>query len=284
MILRSECRFLLLAVVTVAIIASLPAMAQDGEEEIQVGNLHFAFANYLGSGIYSVENRTVQVYHFPTTFDLVSPENRDWGMSIKIPVTLGFYDFRAEDFLVVGLPDRVSTISVVPSLLIPFYLSERWVLTPSVDFGAAKEFDAGELVWVVGLGMQGDAVYQMKGFDLRPLMRAQWAQHTGPVHAIGDNLGRLEAGLESRFPLGFSIFGQVANLGIFGKYYSYMTELELVTPDGMPIDFTNQWEFGATLGTETPLKLWGIKLPRIGVSYRFGENVGAVRLILGKPM
>ena len=152
------------------------------------------------------------------------------------------------------------------------------------DFEAVAEFDQGELVWVMGLGMQGDAVYKMKGFDLRPLLRAQWAQHTGPVYDIGDDLGRLEAGLESRFPLGFYIFGQSANLGLFAKYYSYMTELRLVTPDGVPIDFTNQWEFGATLGTKTPLRLWGIKLPRIGVSYRFGENVGAVRLILGKPM
>jgi len=284
MILRYECRFLLPAVVTLAVIASSPAMAQDGDEEIQVGNLHFAFATYLGSGIYSVEDRTVQVYHFPTTFDLVSPENRDWGMSIKVPFTLGFYDFRAEDVLVVGLPERVSTISVIPSLLVPFYLSKKWVLTPSADFGAAKEFDEGDWVWVVGLGMQADAVYPMKGFDLRPLLRGQWAQHTGPVYAIGNDLGRLEAGLESRFPLGFYIFGQSANLGIFGKYYSYLTELELVAPDGVPIDFTNQWEFGATLGTKTPLRLWGIKLPRIGVSYRFGENVGAIRLILGKPM
>lgn len=283
-ILGSGCRLLLPALFIIAIATSSPALAQDADEEIQVGNLHFAFATYLGSGIYSVEDRTVQVYHFPTTFDLVYPENRDWGMSIKVPVTLGFYDFRAEDILVAGLPERVSTISVVPSLLVPFYLSKRWVLTPSMDFGAAKEFDEGEWVWVVGLGMQGDAVYQMKGFDLRPLMRAQWAQHTGPVHAIGDDLGRFEAGLESRFPLGFYIFGQSANLGLFGKYYSYMTELTLVTPDGIPIDFTNQWEFGATLGTKTPLSLWGIKLPRIGVSYRFGENVGAVRLILGKPM
>ena len=79
---RSECRYLLPAVVILVVVASLPAMAQDGEEEIRVGNLHFAFSNYLGSGIYSVENRTVQVYHFPTTFDLVLPENRDWGMSI----------------------------------------------------------------------------------------------------------------------------------------------------------------------------------------------------------
>jgi len=284
MTLLPECRFLVPAAVLLAIVVANPVMAQNGDEEIQVGNLHFSFANYLGSGIYSVEDRTVQVYHFPTTFDLVSPERRDWGMSIQVPVTLGFYDFRAEDILVVGLPDRVSTISVVPSLMVPFYVSERWVLTPNVDFGAAKEFDQGELVWVLGVGMQADAVYPMKGYELRPLLRALWAQHTGPVREIGDDLGRFEAGLEGRFPLGFYIFGQSANLGVFGKYYSYMTELEFVTPDGIPIDFTNQWEFGATLGTKTPLRFLGIKLPRVGLSYRFGENVGAVRIILGKPM
>jgi len=281
---RPERRFIVSVMVLVVLVAAAPVAAQNGDEEIQVGNLHFAFATYLGSGIYSVQDRTVQVYHFPTTFDLVSPERRDWGLSIQIPFTLGFYDFKADDVLVVGLPDRVSTLSVVPSLMIPFYVSRRWILTPNVDFGAAKEFDQGELVWVLGVGMQGDAVYEMKGFDLRPLMRGLWAQHTGPVYDIGDDMGRLEAGLEARFPLGFYIWGQSANLGFFGKYYSYLTELELVTPDGQSLDFTNQWEFGVTLGTKTPLTFLGVKIPRVGLSYRFGENVGAVRIILGKPM
>ena len=282
--MRGEIRSFVLAPAVLALAAAFPVRAQDAAAETRVGNIHFAFATYLGSGIYSVEDRTVQVYRLPVTVGILPEEGRNWGLNLLVPATLGFYDFKAEDALVVGLPDRVSTLCVVPSLRAPVRLSRRWMLTPNADFGAAKEVDQGELVWVYGLGMQGDAIYPMSGYDLRPLLRGQWAHHTGQVYTIGNDLAKLEAGLEIRSPLRYRLFGEQLDFGIFGKHYSYVNELELVQPDELPMDFTSQWEVGFTLGTVNPLRVLGAKLPRFGLSYRFGENVGAVRIILGRPM
>lgn len=284
--MRGEIRRLGSAAVLLAL-AALPLPAQEPvDEETQVGNIHFAFATYLGSGIYSVEDRTVQVYRLPVTVGIVPAEGRDWGMHLQIPATFGFYDFEAEDVLVVGLPDRVSTFCIVPSLRAPVRVTERWTLTPNADFGAAKEFDQGDVVWVFGLGLQADAVYPMTGYDLRPLLRGVWAHHTGEVYTIGNDMAKFEIGLEIRSPPVIGMFGRQFDLGFFWKHYSYVNEVELVQPDELPMDFTSQWEAGFAIGTEEPFAVlkYKFKLPRIGLSYRFGDNVGAVRIILGKPM
>jgi hypothetical protein len=51
--------------------------------------------------------------------------------------------------------------------------------------------------------------------------------------------------------------------------------------DPLEIRYTN--EFGFTFGTTPRVKLWFVKLPRIGLGYRWGPNVKAIRLNFGFP-
>ena len=44
-----------------------------------------------------------------------------------------------------------------------------------------------------------------------------------------------------------------------------------------------QFEFGLTLGMTEQLHLWRIPLPRIGIGYRFGEDLTVYRLVFGSP-
>ena len=51
--------------------------------------------------------------------------------------------------------------------------------------------------------------------------------------------------------------------------------------DPLTIKYTN--EIGFTFGTTPKIKLWIVKLPRIGVGYRWGSNARGVRLNFGFP-
>jgi len=35
--------------------------------------------------------------------------------------------------------------------------------------------------------------------------------------------------------------------------------------------------------TSTPMRLWWIPIPRIGVGYRFGNGLSAIRVVFGSP-
>ena len=43
-----------------------------------------------------------------------------------------------------------------------------------------------------------------------------------------------------------------------------------------------QGEIGSTLGTGEPLRIAGVTLPRIGLGYRFGEDLSVFRLVIGE--
>ena len=68
-------------------------------------NLHYAFANQLGSGIYDVQGHTVQIYRLAGSLSLVSLEEHGYGLQLVLPVTLGFFNFRVEDIFTVGIPE-----------------------------------------------------------------------------------------------------------------------------------------------------------------------------------
>ena len=44
-----------------------------------------------------------------------------------------------------------------------------------------------------------------------------------------------------------------------------------------------QFEFGVTLGATETIRIWRIPLPRVGLGYRFGGNLGVFRLVFGAP-
>ena len=50
-------------------------------------------------------------------------------------------------------------------------------------------------------------------------------------------------------------------------------------------DFTvrSQYEIGATLAIKKPSKFWNITNPRIGIGYRFGDDLSVFRLVIGSP-
>ena len=282
--LRPAARLLLTAFLLAGLLCSSPAIAQQSDGESEADTLHYAFARYLGSGIYRVEENTIQVYHLSGTFVLLSEEKRRWGLHLQIPVTVGIYDLSTKDVDITGWPDRLATISLVPRVKTPVRVSERWILGPFLDFGAVKDLDRHKLTWLYGLGMKADAIYPVGRFELRPGLLGVWAHHTEPETDLGDDFSKLESGLDFRIPLGFHVRGELADLGIFGKNYLYLEELEIRPPGEVPFRLRAQWEVGATFGTRRPFKFLGVQIPRVGLSFRFGDGLTAFRVVFGNPV
>lgn len=276
----------LLALTASLLLAAPHILAQEPEEFRDASTLHYAFARYLGSGIYRVENSVIQVYHISGTFFLRSEEieDRRWGVHLQLPVTVGIYELTTGDVDITDWPDRLATISFVPRLKVPVRVGKHWTLGPFGDLGAVKDLDRGQLTWLFGLGMKVDATYPVGRFELRPGFLGVWAHHTEPDMDFGDDFSKLESGLDFRIPLGFRIRGEEADFGLFGKNYLYLEELELLTPEGDQFDLQAQWEVGATFGTRRPFKWLGVQIPRVGLSFRFGDGVTAFRVVFGNPV
>jgi hypothetical protein len=67
------------------------------------------------------------------SYTLRPVEDNNWGVKLKFPVTVGFFDFKARDIIDPGPPDDVATISVLPGIEFQFPVHDNWFLMPFGD-------------------------------------------------------------------------------------------------------------------------------------------------------
>src|SRR5262245_41814761 len=84
----------------IALLATLQSPAAHPQSLLSADEqnvINFAFATQLGSGVYSVSGRTLQIYRLPFRYDLKRPSDSGVGVALTLPVTFGFYDFELQD-------------------------------------------------------------------------------------------------------------------------------------------------------------------------------------------
>jgi len=258
-------------------VVSFPARASDRRVP------DFAFATQLGSGIYKVDEVTVQVYRFAPSFNLRSVENRKWGMRLRFPLTFGFYDFTITDVITEGLPGHLTTIALVPSLEIPIVVTENWFLTPFGAIGAGKDLSTGSTSLIYAAGLSSLALFSYHKEDIRLGNRFVYTGFTTEHLTFEDDFSFLESGLDIRRSLGIRMWRHELAGSLFGVNYLKVASPQLVRQIEESLDLRANWELGFTLGTVEPWKLVGLRLPRLGLGFRFGDDGKALRFVIGNP-
>jgi hypothetical protein len=96
--------------------ASLTAHAVAPLTRSEEAVINFGFATQLGSGIYSVSGRTLQVYRLPFGYTLPAEDDARIRPRLTLPVSIGFVDFKPRDVVDSGLPEGLDTVSIVPGI------------------------------------------------------------------------------------------------------------------------------------------------------------------------
>lgn len=253
--------------------------------------LPFAFASQAGSGIYEVQGRTIQIYRIPISFGVKALDDESrWGASVTLPVTLGFFDFTADDVLTGRVPERVGTASIVPGVRFDVRATKIWVLSPYVEAGVAKEFSSGYVRAVYAGGLKSVVAFPVAAWDGRAGQRLLWAGTGSAADPLEARYAELEIGFECRRPLPLAVGRSRGDIGLFAMYHRYFKK---AASSGAPSPTTfaapatvpgvnEQFELGATFGTRPKLSWRKLSMPKLGVSYRFGDGLHAVRLVIGE--
>ena len=265
----------LLAITQAPVVHSQTLLSGDEQNVV-----NFAFATQLGSGVYSVSGRTLQIYRLPFRYDLRSADDSGPGVVLTLPVTFGFYNFELQDVADGDIPTDVDALSFVPGLALVFEVNPDWKLEPYVEGGIsrARDVDANATVYSGGLV----SLYEFggKGFDWQ--LRNDLTYAGVDLHGAGgsDQLTRFQTVVTARRP--FSPGSQL-------DYLLYaLNDYYVDQPDG-PVDSAErrgnsvQYELGITLGTFETRRIWRIPLPRVGIGYRFGSDLEAWRIVFGTP-
>lgn len=235
---------------------------------------NFVFAHRLGSGIYELSGRTLQIYRLPLQWRLREPTPARPGLTLTLPVTAGFFDFRVQDVIGSGLPTRLSTVSFVPGLRWDRPLGPRWRLEPFVEAGIARDNGSNLEATVATVGTEGLWRGETRWGMARYVAAASYAW----AMRAADHFALLSSSVQLERPGSRPLFRErrlltlpYAEPALVRRSARHPFDGELlVNAVAAPRDCRRTRRHlrhgrAATIGR--------VKLPAIGIGYRFGENL-----------
>lgn len=269
-------QILLLSITIFAILNST-----GNAQAFNINELNYGFASYLGTGIYSVSERDVQIYQIPFSYKFDNTEGNSWQFKLRAPVTLGFYDFTYTDILNSGLPDEATTLSFVPGIEALYPIKNNWLFGPFLDAGLAKNLETEDTNTIYGAGFASIYEHKIKQNTLTIANRFLYARDEGSDIDQAEDFSSFETVLDLRFPSTLTERDYVYDFSLYFANYRYFDNLDFIRPSQRPVEVVIQNEIGFTFGLKHAIKSQYLSIPRIGIGYRFGDDLAILRIIIG---
>jgi hypothetical protein len=261
-------------------LAQTPA---EQEEDAAVGeSINYVFATDLGSGIYDLDGRTLQIYRLTWRKQLREARADQVGVQFVLPGTVGFFDFSPLDVLEEGPPTRVDSLSIVPGIELDYLLRNDWHLIPYVRTGfsfASSSVDG----WLYGAGFRLEQRIESTSTDWDSLIRTE-LNYSGVEYTHetpSDQFLRVRQAFDFTHGIGWHLRNKELELGVYAIFDAILDPptAPLADAEQQPL----QAEFGITLSTRPRYKLWRFDMPRLGFGYRIAGDLSAWRFVIGVP-
>lgn len=256
------------------------APGETREDEAVGASINYVFATDLGTGVYDLGGRSLQIYRYTWRKELRETTDDQVGLRFVVPVTAGFFDFHPIDVISSGPPTRVDSFSVVPGIQADYLLPGDWHLVPYVRTGfsvASSSVDG----WLYGAGVRVERHADYRGWDGLKRSDLAYAGVKYRHDAPGDRFLRFRQGFDFTRGAGWNARGRELEVGLYAIF-------DLIAdPPTAPVaggeDAAVQFELGITFASRPRVKIWKFDAPRLGVGYRVAGELSAWRVVIGAP-
>jgi hypothetical protein len=279
-------KFLSAFVITCIVAVSFDAGAQStAQAKTQQPPIDWYYSAVFGTGAYRFGNQTVGVVQLPLSYKLRAATEEYPELILRLPVSLGFYNFSFSELISGTIPRTLSTLTVFPGLEIVVPVSSDWRLTPYVSLGRGWETSGRESAWIYDLGTKS-RLRLASGTDYELSLGNQLtlAGYNGTQGA--NHLGLFVAGLNLATPSRLQLFRRPSTLDFHLIYYLFYnrTIFPVFPPFGnTPNTVLEQGEFGISLATRTPTTYRQLYIDRMGLAFRVGGGTKGIRLLFSLP-
>lgn len=257
---------------------SREAMATDVNSE----PANYAFSNYLGSGLYRTSGQEATVFNMPFSYQFdneMAPQFR-----LRLPVSVGFFDFDVSGLPEGVVPESIDTISFVPGIEFDYPISENIKVTPYFDLGWARNLSTDTDTAIYSSGISLYYPLEWSNYDPLWVNRMYYAGHYTDATKQREEYAAFQTGLDIGLPHKFDVAGVSIQPTVFATTYWYFVALEFDSPGGQNVSVSNSYELGLTLKSDKPIGYSFLSLDRIGLGYRFGDNFYAWHLLFDLPI
>ncbi len=276
----------LVAIVIVSIFM-LPSLIVISVKAEKIEPVHYAYANYLGSGIYKTTGQHASLVSMPFSYKIGQKDNTSYGL--RLPVSLGFFDFGLADLPNLNFPDEVGTVTFTPGIAFNYQYNNDWLIESYIDMGYGRNLTTNKGINIHSSGVSALYNFDIKNYDAIWANRIYYARYDGNGYDAKDSYAALQTGIDVGLPLQYQVFGYQFQPRVFAMAFWYFSEVDFLTLSAKSFEeknvtLTNSVEFGFTLHfTETIGYSWA-GIERLGLSYRYSKNFSAFRLLFSFPI
>lgn len=269
------------------------AAAQTDSRTIEA-QVNIPYVVQFGLGSYDVGGLSVNVFQVPLRHTVILGPEAD-PSRLVLTGYLGYSHASFETSVsgpkVTGSEDFVF---LLPHAELQIPLRRGWTVKPYVAAGLGRTLNGSVAIegqpgghleerpialYAVGISNVFEVPVQDFLLSFGTRLAGAWDVPIGQSRSVG--YGTLQTGLEVRHPIGLSVNGRAADVGVSFVYYHFFPSAKFSLPGQTPLEVSNQFEFGVSVGSDQPAKLWIFENPRIGVGYRFGDGLTGVRVNFG---
>ena len=243
---------------------------------------HYAFSNYFGAGLYSSTGQNIHVVNLPLFYE---PKNHsEFKYRIRLPVSIGFYDFDINDIDEFAPLEDAATMTVTLGIEFDHWINKHTKLVPFLDIGLSENFSANDRAILYASGITAYNYFTAWQQPHTWLLRFQRAGYQ-TKNNISDGFSAIELGLDLRWPWQGRLANNDIYLSNYFASYWYTIDIAFDPTDFNPKAETNALEAGLTVGLQQPWDLGLFKLERMGVGYRYSNNApDIIRISFNFPL
>lgn len=270
-------------------IAMLLATSMQSVLAEDVELVHYAYANYLGSGLYKTTGQNASLINLPFSYEVAQEEQMTYGL--RLPLSLGFFDFSLSDLPDLEFPDEVGTFTFTPGIEVSYQYSDNLIIESYLDYGYARNLSTGRNVSVHSVGISSLYHFNIGKFDSIWASRVYYAGYNGNGFDAKDSYAAVQLGIDTGLPYKFQVLGYQYQPRVFATAFWYFREVDFFNQRGVAkfddsnnVTLSNSFEVGATMKFDKVIGYSWAGIDRLGISYRFSEQFSAFRLLFSFPI
>jgi hypothetical protein len=263
--------------------AASPAAAQTRAAQSEEQLLNWYYGAVFGTGVYRTGDRTVSVLQIPFSHEFQPRTGEQYGLKLNVPVSFGFYDFRFDELLDGQTPHSVSTVSVFPGIEFGIPVADNWLLTPYANAGRGWELSGSDSAWIYAAGVKSRLSHSIGSDSVLSLGNQLTFSGYRPDGAPNQPLGLFVVGLNLEIPTNLELWDHPTRVGYHLIYYYYFSRLPYPRSDNVNNKISEEGEIGISLYAPKPISMKLFDLDRVGLAFRVGGGIQAVRLFFSLP-
>lgn len=272
-------RVLTVALVLLASVRPLLAEPQVVTQRDVDSLYHWAYSAAFGTGYYQVGEDQVYVVKVEPVIPLGFLKNKGVTTRLRLPLTFGVQSL---DLGAIGdLISDLRTVTFVPGVDFDIPIKGSWSLKPYAHYGYGAQLKNSESAQIYYFGVNSHVGLPSIGdFEIKMVNGLQWFGQV-PDHGSSDGFARLLTGFEGNLQMGSL---KIQDRQLFFKphvsYYWYFDDLDFGQILKPPVTIKHEFEIGLAVGVEERISMYFFSFDRLGVAFKGGGDVQAIRFYI----